>query len=108
MSFWEGWVVGDGGKHLLRSKQSHPHNHPTALTRPQRKRLLDSQRVHHLQCHDCRIPIREVLASRARRAVSQWLDGEKVHGFRELGVGELAAVQRDGCAHRVDEHDCWF
>ena len=89
----------------IRSQKRHPHRDPPALTRAQHKGLLDAQRLHHLQVHDGRVPVREVLALGARLAVPEQLDGQQVHRVRQLLVAVLLAVQLRRGGEGVDEHE---
>lgn len=79
--------------YLLRPHQRHPRCNPPTLTRPQHKRLFDPQHIQHLQVHLRRIPVRPVLAARARLAMAQQLDRQQVHGASQRRVFVLLRVE---------------
>jgi hypothetical protein len=94
----------------IRRQQRHPDRNPTPLTRPQHKPLLYPQRLHNLQIHKRRVPVRPLLvpAIHSRAAVAEEFDGEKVHGVGEATVGVLAGVEVGVCGEGVDEDEGWF
>lgn len=90
----------------FRSQQRHPGDHPTTLAGTQSVRLLDSELVHHLQGHDGRVPVGEMLGRAAGGSMAQGLNGQQVERIGELLILKLRVVQRHGRAHGVDEHAC--
>lgn len=89
----------------LRGQNGHTGDHPSTLTRAKSKSLLDIELVHDLQGHDGSVPVGEVLDRTAGGAVAERLDGQQVDGIRQRLAVELVVVERDGCAHGVDEDD---
>jgi len=90
---------------LLRCQESHPNGDPASLASTQYESFLHAQCLHHLQIHDGGIPIRPVLAFGPSLAMSQELNGEKIHGGSELLILILALIQFGGCGKGVHKDE---
>lgn len=87
------------------SQKCHAGDHPTALRSAESEGLVDAELVHHLEGHDGRVPVGEVLDRAAGGAMAERLDGQQVDGVSQRLAVELVVVEGDGGAHGVDEHD---
>lgn len=94
--------------YLLGRKQRHPRNNPSSLTGPQDEKLVNAQLLHHLQIHDCGIPVGEMLRLGPCLAMAQQVNGDEVDEAGEVGVCELG-LEEGGSGHEGVDHDqCRF
>lgn len=97
-----------GAADLLWCQESHANGDPASLASTQYESFLHTQCLHHLQIHDRSIPIRPVLANGSSFAMSQELNGEKIHGGSEVLVLILALIQLGGRGEGVHEDESRF